>query len=371
MNWSESHKQSEQLASQAESAMRVGDHDRALDLYAQAADAEETALSLVDQGKPRTLGISCVSAISLRYKAHQFDKAESTAYRCLAIAGLPEFATEQLRSLLQSIWSEMVRQKAGVRFATGQVTVSVKGGQIVEGGAPLDLIVEKVQTVQNLFYRTAELLRGLPHRKRGGPTQEIQETCRPWLFQTVPGSYQFAVAVQDVRQTDLFKTDEPVAKDIASRFMGILRASIEDPEGALIELVRDEDYRGTFLKLARNLAPTGKTFSQMEIRSTDESHAITLVPDVRKAIAQTIRSSSPQQITSDKLAEENLRGILRAVHLDQDWLEVTIGSDHVKVINVSEAVDDIIGPMVNKQVLVRVARDQKGKLLFRDIEPDD
>jgi hypothetical protein len=39
----------------------------------------------------------------------------------------------------------------------GQVFFSVKGGDVVTGGAPLDLIVEKVQTIQPIFYRTIEV----------------------------------------------------------------------------------------------------------------------------------------------------------------------------------------------------------------------
>ena len=67
--------------------------------------------------------------------------------------------------------------------------MSVKGGEVVAGGAPLDLIIDKVQIVQSLFYRTAEHLKSLPLRKKGPPSKDIQEGCRPWLFQSVPGSY--------------------------------------------------------------------------------------------------------------------------------------------------------------------------------------
>ena len=66
----------------------------------------------------------------------------------------------------------------------------------------------------------------------------------------------------------------------------------------------------------------------------------------------------------------SLRGILRAVHLDQDWLEVTVDNSHLRVDRVGEAVDDVIGPMVNKAVIVRVVTDVRGRHHFRDMEPD-
>ena len=370
MSWFEHHRRSEKHAADAELAMREGNRRRAEDLYAQAAEAEALALDQLDPSKSRTLGICAISAVSLYFKASRFQQAESLAYRWLASEHLPAFAPDPLRGLLQSIWSEQVRERANVRFAPGQVIVSVKGGEVVEGGAPLDLIVAKVQTVQSLFYRTAEFLRGLPHRQRGAPRQEIQETCRPWIFQTGPGSYQFAVAVQEPRQRDLFKKDEPAPKEVADHFLSILRASVEDPDGALPQLVPDRDYRGTFLKLTRNLAPTGKTFEQLDIRSAEETRPITLAPDTRKAVGEAIRRWRPKP-PDEPEQEETVRGILRAVHLDQDWLEVTVDESHVRVHGVGETVDDVIGPMVNKSVLILVVRDSRGRYLFRDIEPDE
>lgn len=370
MSWLEHHRASEEAAAQAEAALRGGDRSRARTLYAEAADAERQALSALDTSKTRTLGISAVSAASLYYKAARFRDAEAVALQWMASPDLPEFAKEQLRNLLQSIWSEQVRERAGVRFAPGQVMVSVKGGEVVEGGAPLDLIVEKVQVVQSLFYRTAEFLRNLPYRRHGPPTSEIRESFRPWLFQTAPGSYQFAVAVQEPRQADLFKTAKPAPQEVADHLLRILRAGIDDPDEGLSELVPDPDYRGTYLKLTRNLAPKGKVFNQLEVRSSDESMAIKLEPETRKAVARAIRNAR-REVELPSTRRESLAGILRAVHLDRDWIEVTVDDEHIRVDGVGDTVDDVIGPMVNKSVVVEVIVDDRGRRSFIDIEPDD
>jgi hypothetical protein len=84
------------------------------------------------------------------------------------------------------------QRKAGVSFASGQVVVSVKGREVVTGGAPLDAVLDKVQIIQSLFFRAAEYLKNIPLRKKGPPSKELQAQCGPWLFQSVPGSYQFA-----------------------------------------------------------------------------------------------------------------------------------------------------------------------------------
>ena len=366
MTWLEHHRQSEQYASDAEVAIRQGECNRAQDLYAKAAHAEEQALQKLDPAKSRTYGISTVSAVSLYFKANQRRTAEALACRYLASEYLPDFAGDQLRDLLQSIWSEQIRERAGVNFAPGQVLVSVKGGEIVEGGAPLDLIVDKVQTVQSLFYRTTEFLLQLPHRRRGGPSREIQDSCRPWLFQAAPGSYQFAVAVQEKSQIEMFRA-EPSPKKIADQFLSILRASIESPEDELPEVVPDADYRSTFLELTRSLTPTGKKFTQLDIRSADETHALTLVPATRTAVSAAIRANKPSLVGQPK-TEKTLRGVLRALHLDQDWIEITIGEDHLKIKQVGEAVDDVIGPMVNRPVVVQVVQAEK-TTTFETLKP--
>ena len=371
MSWHQHHKESELLASRAESALHEGKHQEAMDLYARAAKAETHALGALDVSKTRTLGISAVSAVSLFYKATKFTLAEKTAIQWLACESLPLFAVDQLRTLLQAVWSERIREQSVAQFAPGEVLVSVKGGEIVEGGAPLDLIVEKVQVVQSLFFRTAEFLSNLPHRKRGPPAKEIQQSCRPWLFQAVPGSYQFAVAVQEAPfQKDWLKDDLPVARDVADCFLKILHNGIEDPVEGLSELVPQVDYRSTFLKLTRNLAPNGKVCGELEVRSADGSRAVTLDPEVRKNIGEAVRTFD-STIDQSETPVESLTGILRAVHLDRDWIEVVSDDDEPhRVTKVGEQVDDVIGAMINKPVIVHVQVD-KGTLRFKDIEPDD
>src|SRR5262245_55361221 len=205
MTWTALHQQSEAAAIQAELLAREGQQDAATQAYASAAALEEQALEAAEPTKPRTVGILAVSAASLWFKARELRHAETLTLRALAWPHLPRFAAQDLRIILQTVWTEEAKQQAGVQFLRGQVLVSVKGGEVVVGGAPLDLIVDKVKNIQSLFYRTIEYMRGQPLRKRGAPSQEIQSACRPWLFQAAPGSYQFSVAVQEPPQGDFFR----------------------------------------------------------------------------------------------------------------------------------------------------------------------
>jgi len=372
MTWAQHHQESERASAEAHLARRSGDLSSAKSLFDRAAEAELKAIALLDPAsKPRTYGITAVSAAALLYKSERVAEAEIFAHSILSRADLPEFATDQLKELLQTIWNEQVQASAGVRFVPGQVTVSVDGGEVVRGGAPLDLIVERVQTIQSLFYRTAEFLKKLPLRRHGPATKPIQELCRPWLFQSVPGSYQFTVAIQGPAQGDMFKADEPEPRLVASTFMTILEGAATDPENALQNVVPDTEYRSTFLKLARNLAPTGRSFSQLEIRSSQGSGPVVLTQDSRKAMTRSIRQQAPVAVAGNQIEPTILRGVLRAVHLEKDWLELNVEDKLLHISGVGETLDDVIGPLVNHAVIVQAIADAKGAYVFRDIELDD
>jgi hypothetical protein len=109
----------------------------------------------------------------------------------------------------------------------------------------------------------------------------------------------------------------------------------------------------------------------MEIQGAGDRKPVTLSPESRKLISETLRGPKDQRL-GDKIEEEViLTGVLRALDLDKDWLELSIDGVHQKVTGVGETVDDVIGPMVNHDVIVRTRR-SKGKLLkFIDIEVDE
>lgn len=372
MSWSDAHRVSEELASEAHIALRQGDSHLAQALFLKAADAEEKALLQVSPtDKPRTFGITAVSAVALWYKGGELSKAEATAYRVLAHGdALEPFAVEQLRALLQTVWNARAQQAAGVKFVPGQVQVSVRGGEVVKGGAPLDLIVDKVQTIQSLFYRTTEWITKRPLRRKGPAPKEIQEICRPWLFQGVPASYQFVVAIERPKQIDAFDDKGLDPQLVASTFLSILENAVDDPAQGLSQIVPDPEYKAAFLKLTRNLTPTGKVFSQMEVKAAGDARRVVLIPGVRGTISETLRKEAPAD--TNLLEPIEVKGVLRAVHLDQDWIEVQDENNkHVKINDVGEALDDVIGPMMNRPVTVRAGKDKNNKLHFRDIEAEE
>lgn len=382
MSWLENHIRSEEYVSQAEEFYRQHDNDQSAALYRLAAEAEINALEDLAANKMRTIGITAVSAVSLYYKAQEFLQAKRLAHKWLSTELLPLFAIEELEELLQVIRYEEIRTRSGIQFIEGEVLVSVSGGEILYGAAPLDLVLDKVEKIRNLFYRTTELLLDKTLRKRGSPDELVKSQCDPWLLQAPPGSYQFAVRVRKP-QEQLTIPGLPDSglrvEQITKKFLEIIRATSQDPEGELREVVPQEEYRETFLKLTRELSPpaTGKSFSQMEIKSTNgiEPRPVILRPETREVIKHALRKpESPFQDTSENKSLQ-LRGALRVIDLDKDYIEVNNNGDKKKIYDAREEIDDVIGSMVNRQVVVDVVErdDRSGekKYYYQDIQLEE
>ncbi|CAJ3214045.1 hypothetical protein [Burkholderia pseudomallei] len=373
MDWLTLHRQSEAFAREAHDALRGGDAPAARANFRKAAEFESRALDCLDASKARTRGITAVSAASLWYKGGAFDEACALAYRQLGIGGLPEFAAEQLEDLVQSVYTERERAKYDVSFLPGMVSVSVRGGEVMRGAAPLDLIVDRVKTIQAMFYRVAEWLEDRPHRQKGPPSKEVGSLFEPWLLQDVPGSFQFSVAVKASPQFELFEKNHPGAGDIAKRFLEVVQTVVVDDTGdATAALVPQTDYRSTFRKLVRNLTPTDGVFDSIQLRVDGCEESPLINAQSRSQISKVIRRELPKPDIAAGEQEVEVRGVLRALDLNQDWLKVHVeDKGDVMIKGLSQAVDDVIGPMVNKPVLVRAVRPKTGALRFVDIELND
>jgi hypothetical protein len=140
-------------------------------------------------------------------------------------------------------------------------------------------------------------------------------------------------------------------------------------------LVPDKQYREAFLNLSRNLAPTGRSFERLDIRDAGTPAVIVASFEVetRQGLNAAIRRSKPAKPESPTESTEAIRGTLRALHLDKDWLEVaTIDNppQHLKIEEAGDVLDDVVGPMVNRLMNVSVIRRGK-KLVYQDIELEE
>ena len=363
MTWLDHHRRSEQYASEAEILTHRGEKVSARQVYERAAVAEVSALGALGSVKPRTYGITAVSAVALYVKVAKWPEARLLAHRCLGSGLLPEFARQQMEDLLDFI----KMQEVGIDN-TAQMLVSARGGTIVSGGAPWDVVLPQMQRVVSLFQRTTEYIKSVPHRKRGLPDKDIQDSYKPWILQAEPGSYQFAVSLPQTKQLSMIDHDV-TSEQVVDRLFGILDVCVTSPSERLSDVVPNDDYARTFLKLTRDLAPQENgSFSSLNVQAASADHPITLNSAVRSNISKALRDRHAHVPDSN---DEEVHGVLRALNLNRDWIEVVTDKEGetLRIVGAGDEVDDRIGPMVNHLVLVRVAR-VGAKRTFIDIELD-
>lgn len=370
MTWREHHQRSEAHAWDADIARARRDHVAATRSFALAAEAEEQALHALDVSKARTYGITVVSAVSLYREAERYADAERLAHLHLAEQQLPDFAVAQLRDLLQLMWDRAARERANFSFSDDHLHIALRGDTIFRGAAPLDLVDSIAKRVEALFFRVIEHTRDLPYRHRGAPPRDITDQYVPWLVQSTPGSYQFAIELGQPPSPRLWQPNELSPTEVVERSFEILHASTISPDHDLPSLVPHDRYRKTFLTIARDLSPTGKRYGALEIQPRQSLDALTLSTASRGSLNHAI-SNFRADNTDAVYSDVDVRGILRAVDLEKDWIKVVRGTKEITIKHVGEAVDDLIGPMINHRVLVTASRNQEGALHFRDIEPDE
>ncbi len=366
----EDHLQSERMASEAEALLRAGATDAARDLYFQAARQEVDALNIVPPGQPRTQGILSVSAVSLFFKADALEEAEAHAYSLLN-RQLPAFARDQLRELLQVVWEEKALKAAGLRYTGETISVSLRGAEIGAGRAPLALVVDRIVGIHSLLYRITEWLGGFPFRTRGAPPDVVKEFCQPWGGEPQAGSYRFAIRFVQPVQLELIPSRPINLSDLSRWFFRFVRAvspTALTPADSIQDLIPDTRYRHAILKLTRNIAPDGQRVKEIEFVSDTEQvrERALLNSGARIGIEDSLTADEPAGTT------DHIDGVLRAVHLDSGWLAVVQESGNPQWCRIArDVLDDVIGPMLNRRVIVRGQWNRRGTQFdLGDIELD-
>ncbi len=374
------HDQAQEISSAAARLLADGRRADAWAKFSAAADLELRALRHVAPEKRRTWGILAVSAAALLYKARRYDEAENAIYGFLTEREIQPETRRRLRELLEVIWDEQALPP-GFEYSGDEFLVTLRGGEVGAGTAPLDLVIEKNAEFRGLTTRAIEWQARRPFRRTGPADALVADRVQARATQPVAGSYRFLIRLVAPTQAVLFP-DLPTVDihGVADSVFAFVRHAVTGGHSSAEELKRlvpDEQYRSTMLKLVRNIVPTGRHVGEVEIaRVTKVSpdaeavrSSVLLTKSSRAPLSEMIRATSPHRREEHF---ETIKGTLRAVHLDQDWL-VVVQEDgrSVRCEGAGSNVDDVLGPLVNRRVIVRARRRAiSRKLNLVDIEPD-
>lgn len=367
------HTAAQELSARAAALLARGQVQDAARLFAEAAEHEAVALASVPLDKTKTRSVLSVSVASLLYKSAQLDQAERVVFRFLASGDLDAWADAQLRELLQVVADERLLINALARRYSGEsITISLRGGEIGVGTGPLDLILDKASGFRSLLYRMAEWVGRYPLRHHGPPPRILQDLVEARATEPAAGSYNLEIRLTEPVQSHLFEPPRVSPAELSERLFNFLECLTTGDVRDLEESIPEPDYRKALLQLTRNIVPSGKRVREIGIyRKKRDGLQFVYLTD---ALPARIREAIPRQ---ELLTEEqtSYSGILRAVHLDRHWLALTLENGmHLTCDTVPEMLDDVVGPMVNKQVVVTgPLRKKRGRdrLLVSEIERAD
>ena len=166
-----------------------------------------------------------------------------------------------------------------------------------------------MQQIHNYIIRVAEMVSGSAFRSKGGPPLDLTEAFIPMIGPSMPGSYSFAVRVESPAQLSLplFANSDTDPSQITSKSFSILSAlgsaNLEQFESE----VEDERYQGIFLRMVRNLAPTGQDISEIEVSRKYEFDTVSLNSSSRSPLNRCIHATR-----SIRSLETKHEGVLRA-----------------------------------------------------------
>jgi hypothetical protein len=204
---------------------------------------------------------------------------------------------------------------------------------------------------QSLIVRFAEASMELPYRPRGPASPALLQAVSPRVSQPTAGSFKFDLRLSKGTQGSLFqsKAADHLVDDIAQFLKA---ASIGDAR--FVEArVPNEQYRETILELTKSVIPTGRSIAEAGVTvrhfgEASEGEDLVLRPELRAELTALIRMV--RKPPSGKVL--TIHGTLRGLQLNSEWIIVNEGERERRIFIASEALEDVIGPMVNHAVSV-------------------
>lgn len=353
------HKKAQELSVKAAALLASGRTKEARDIFAEAAGYEAEALGSIAADKAKTRSVLTLSHASLLYKADLLKEAERSIFSYLSTGNITVWAETQLRELLNVVTDEyLLKTSRGRRYSGENITVSLRGGEIGAGTGPFDLVLDKAAGFRSLLYRIAEWVGDFPLRYHGPPPRELSDLVQARVTEPTVGSYTLEIRLTEPAQQKLFESPRIPPAEVSERLFAFLECLTSGTPEELNKVVPNLDYRRALLQLTRNIAPGGKRIREIGIyrKKHDQLQSVYLTNE----LPPRIREALPKEKIS---AEEQWtdQGILRALNLDRNWLILAKDDGtHARHSTKPELLDDVVGPMVNRRVMVSGLLKQRG-----------
>lgn len=369
----ELHDRAQKVTALAESQERDGYVFEAQQLYAEAASIELAAFDTLQSDKQKSRSIVGYSCLTLLYRANEYESALRFARRLLIDADslLPAYVA-RIEDIFDALYYEKRDTRGISKFVNRGMEVRLRGGEIGDGTAPADLFVPIVDAWQSIIVRIAEYLGNYLYRQRGPAPVDLRRALRPQIAPLAPASLRFALVLGDDQQSLFQHADGPDIEKVLKRTVEVVEVLSRGDLAALHDLIANPDYRRVIAQLMR-LAMPRKRFVESYVSTIGPAGAsikVHLTRQNAKAFDEAIRREISGAPTSEDV---QIRGVLRGLQLDSEWIEIKDSEGKLQHVNTAGvAVEDVIGPLVNQEVIITARRHHRAmltsKLRLIDIE---
>ena len=298
------------------------------------------------------------SAGTLALDCNQERKAEQIVAKALSRDPPPEIA-EELRSLLEQINFRSHLKLKGVTLGLDELQLSLAGQAVGPGIVGSAEIWERVDGSSRLIYRIVERRLDRPFRERGRIPQVIEEGYQ--LLISLPRAASFAVTLrlcQPIGQLHL-----PLdTSEVVDEFMDLMELLNNSDPTEIQHRIPDRAYLRNFIGLAKKIAPDGERIRQVgftAIRGETERFVGVTAP------ASELPKLPVGESPSAEAEPVEVRGtLLFADATSDDASQIKIvdkgGMSHAVAVP-GGMMNDIVRPMWDAEVLIRGARERRGK----------
>ena len=354
---SKSHTKAMDLAEQAMVAKARRQPTKARDLFAQALLSErKAAMHLLDRTDDEpSRSVLFRSAASLAFHAGEFREAERMISHAL-VGEPPEEILEGLRDLQEDIHFNRHLELRDVVLEERELQMSIAGGPAAGlGVVESEQFLVRFDSVEKMFYRTAERRQGRPFREKGRVSNRIKNDYK--LFLSSPRAGSFAVTIRlgkRKEQPDLPGMD--AAGEIVDDFLDSLALINERKDLELRDKIRDEAYYNNFVVLAKQIAPDGQNVKMVGFTARLRKG------ETRIAFSRQSEDIRPLAVKSRRKAEPvEYEGMLSYADAKNNKIKIVDDTGKNRIIHVPPGMlGDIVKPLWEHTVRIKGFRDRDG-----------
>ena len=195
------HEEAMEYADDAFFARRAGDDERFVKFSRLAYEKEaKAARMIVSEDSEPTRSVLYRSAATLALDCGEYREAERLIATALA-GNPPEVIADELRELSEKVNFERNLKLNGIELSENELQLSLRGGQIGFGLAPVQFIMARVSDIEKLVQRTVGYKSG--HKYTDALSSNIRKNYGLYLSAFYPGNFNIVLKLGHVRQQTL------------------------------------------------------------------------------------------------------------------------------------------------------------------------